>query len=125
MNRSTIKKIISIIACVSMLIGYASICSAASINSGSSDYIKSPSCSVGNHNYSYSVSYVHFDGLAVGAFISGLKVKAKKTPSTVINICNVNKSSGSGLYYIPYSGTYEYRLYNNSSKHVTITYSFS
>lgn len=126
MNKRIVKKVVSVIACASILAGYASICNAysLSINSGSSGYITTKTCSVGNHNYSYNVSYVLFDGCAVGAYLNGLTIKSHKG-NTVLNICTVNKGSKSGSYYIPYSGSYTYKMHNGSTKHVAITFTFS
>lgn len=126
MNNSIVKKVVSVIACASILVSYASISNATSlsINSGSSGKITTRNCSLGNHNYSYNVSYVKFDGCATGAYLSGLTIKSHKDP-TVLNICTVNQSSKSGLYYIPSSGNYTYRMHNNATKHVSITFTFS
>ena len=126
MNKSILKKVISSIVCLSILAGYATISSAKtlSINSGSAGNITTRNCSIGNHNYSYNVSYILFDGCAVGAYLNGLSIKSHKG-NTTLNICTVNKSSKSGLYYIPSSGDYVYKMHNGATKHVTITFTFS
>lgn len=106
--------------------GSASICNATSlsINSGSSGLIRNKNTSIGNHNYSYSVSHIQFDGCGEGAYLSGLTIKAYKG-ATVINICTVNTGSKSGSYYVPSTGYYDYKMVNNSPKHVSITFTFS
>ncbi len=124
MNKSIFKKVISVIACISILASYASISNAASIDSGSSYGFMSRNCSSGNHNYSYNVSYVLFDGCAVGAFLNGLTIKAHKG-ATQVNVCTVNTSSKSGKYYIPSSGKYDFKMHNDAIKHVAITFTFS
>ena len=126
MKMNSFKKVVSVIACASILAGYASICNATSlsINSGSSGTITTRNCSSGNHNYSYDVSYVKFDGCAIGTYLSGLTIKSHKG-NTVLNICTVNKDSKSGIYYIPSSGTYTYKMHNNATQHVSITFTFS
>ena len=124
MNKSIFKKVVSVIACASILAGYASISSAASINSGSSYKFMSRNCSIGNHNYSYNVSHILYDGCSEGAYLPGLTIKAYKG-ATVINICTVNTSSKSGSYYVPSTGSYDFKMVNNTGKHVSISFTFS
>lgn len=124
MKKNIVKKLVSVIVCGSMIASFATVSNAVSINSGSSYKFLTRNCSIGNHNYSYNVSYVKFDGCATGAYLSGLTIKSHKDP-TVLNICTVNQSSKSGLYYIPSSGNYAYKMHNNATKHVSITFTFS
>ena len=130
MNKKIIKKIVSVLVCASMIAGVASISNATSINSGSSSNLGVYQATAGTNHYSYTVDYIHYDGLAVGAFIqSGLTVRFKyPTTGTTIEqntVCTVNTSSGSGTYYTGYSGGHTFRLHNNTGKHVSITFNFS
>ncbi len=125
MNIKIIKKVISVIACVSVIAGIASISNAYSINSGSSKFLKTRhNVSSGSYGYSYKVSYVLFDGLATGAYAPGLVLKAKMSGGPSVTICSINTSQKSGNYSIPVSGDYDFSLYNGSSKHVAITFDY-
>lgn len=116
MKKSLIKKLVSIITCISILGGVAATSNAYSINSGSSAEIKTHNDSPYDYwTYIYDVSYVHFDGMAVGAFTSGLTVKVNS-----YYVCTVNTAHKKGPFYNPSSGTNSYKLHNNSSKHVAI-----
>lgn len=124
MNKRVIKKIVSVLACASMLAGMASISNATSINNGSSATIGTKNVSSGSHNFSYYVSYIHYDGLAVGAHMSGLRLRADMGNDSDY-VCSVNSNQAGGSYTISHSGTHTYRLYNNTGKHVSITASFT
>ena len=126
MISNTVKKLVSVIACMSVLFGYTlkSNAYSAVINSGSSVLMFERNCASGPHNYNCNVSYVKFDGLAEGNYYYGLKVRATKG-ITILNICSINSMYKSGTYIVPSAGTYSYRLYNQSDRKVTIQFSFS
>ena len=128
MKKRVSKKLVSILACVGLIAGFASVSNAATKNftlnpgvTGQVDYI---SKSAGTYSYSYAITYVHFDGLPVGAFMPGLDFEVSgSNPST---ICSVNSTTKSGSYYLSSGGYHYYRVCNNSSKKVIVngTYSY-
>lgn len=115
--KSTIKKLVAVITCASVIAGLASVSNAYSINSGSSANVGTKYATYGYHAYEYKVSYVLFDGLPAGTYISGLKLKVDSN-----NVCIINTSQKSGNYQAFSTGTHTYSLENNSGKHVAITF---
>lgn len=115
--KSTIKKLVAVITCASVIAGLASVSNAYSINSGSTATVGTKYATYGYHAYEYKVSYVLFDGMPVGAYTSGLKLKVDSN-----NVCTINTSQKSGNYQAFSTGTHTYRLENNSGKHVAITF---
>lgn len=126
MKMNSIKKVVSVIACASILAGYASICSATtfSINNNYAALVETHSISQGKHDYGCYTSYIYYDGLAVGTFIPGLRLRANKGGDSDL-VCEVNSSYKSGKYTITTGGSHQYKLHNNSGKHVSITFSIN
>ena len=121
MSKSIIKKIVSVIACISMLAGYASISNAYSIDPGYSATIAEHDDSdYYYYTYEYTVSYIHFDGLATGAYMNGLTVYVNSD-----YVCAVNTSHKTGPYHVSVNDYNYYKLYNDTSKHVAIDIDFT
>lgn len=119
MKKSIVKKIVSVITSISILAGLGASGNAYSIDSHDSTSIAYHDDSPYDYwTYTYDVSYVHFDGMAVGAFASGLTVYASS-----YYVCAVNSTHKSGPFYNPSTGYHNYMLYNGSSKHVAINIS--
>lgn len=70
--------------------------------------------------YKYSVSYIHFSGLATGAYMSGLKVKVSGQ-----YVCEVNTPKRWGPYLAPNPGNQKFVLNNGAKKDVGIKMNFS
>ena len=121
MNKIFIKRLLSILVCVGMLLAFALVTNAESLYPGDSRYVDNKTIvfSQGNQ-YSYSVSYVHFDGLAVGAFMPGLDVLATRNRSE--KIFSINSYQYTGTYSVPGAGSYAFDFVNHSAKHVSINY---
>lgn len=124
MNKRIVKKVVSVIACASILAGYASICNAYSIDNNYTALVATHDISKGKHDYGCYTSYIHYDGLAVGSFIPGLRLRANKGGDSDL-VCEVTSSYKSGKYTITTGGSHQYKLHNNSGKHVSITFSIN
>ena len=124
---SIVKKLITVIACTSIVAGCA-------VMSNADDRLKSAhiNCSISNkgvkklfsysdstHNYYtyyYDVSYIHYSGCATGAYLPNLTVKVNSTDY----ICNVNKKKAQGPCYVSSPIDQNYRVHNNTGKDVSI-----
>lgn len=126
MNKRIIKSIVSVMACASIVTGMALISSANtySINNGSSKIVGTKTVNAGDNNYSYSITYIQYDGLPMNTYATGLRLRADRG-SDSDNVCAVISSSSNGTYHITTSGSHTYRLYNNTGKNVTLTGYFS
>lgn len=118
MNKSIMKKVVSVITCMSILAGVASVSNAYSINSGSSASVGSKYATDGYHGYEYQVSYILFSGMAAGSYASGLYFKVDSNL-----ICEINTSHKKSNYQAFGSKTHYYTLNNTSGKHVSVTFS--
>ena len=139
MKTNIIKKAVSVLACVSILAGCAVMSNAAG-GSGAPKYWfnlydKNVSLDVGSKKskdmfnykdgynwylYKYSVSYIHYSGLATGAYLSNLKVKVSGR-----NVCEVNTPKRWGPYLAPNPGNQKFVLDNGTKKDVGIKMTFS
>ena len=140
MKTSIIKKAVSVLACASILAGCTAMSNAAG---GTGDpqhwfglYSKTVSLDVASKKskdmftyrnndydyfmYKYSVSYIHFSGLATGAYISNLKVKVSGK-----YVCEVNTPKRWGPYLAPNPGNQKFVLDNGAKKDVGIKMNFS
>ncbi|MCR4702852.1 MAG: hypothetical protein K5665_04200 [Saccharofermentans sp.] len=124
MIRNVVKKIVSVVMCVSVLAGYASISNAYSINAGAIGYVGTAyASSGGGHSFSYEVSYIYYNDLAVGAYLYDLSLKADMNVDSD-KVCNINMPQKSGTYHVTSSGSHTYNLHNDTSKHVYITFDY-
>lgn len=125
MNKRVFKKILSVLACVGMLVAFASISNAYTfgngVNSGGRLDIYSQNISAaGTYSYSYSITFIQYDGLAVGAHMPGMTIQANSSTT----VCTINSTNKSGSYYLPSAGNYTYRVVNNTGRHASIRGSF-
>lgn len=126
---SIIKKVVTVIACTSIVGGCAMLSNAA---------LKSTSinCTIGKNSvkklfsysgvhthyiYDYSVSYIHYSGCATGAYLPNLLVKVNSTDY----VCEVNTSHKEGWFIVSSWKDQNYRLHNNTPKNVTIRMDFN
>ncbi len=116
-GKKYIKRIVLVAVCASVLVSFATISNAVTINDGSSEFLLTDYVYSGVRTYEYKVSYIYYNGLAVGAYIPGLTVYADYD-----HVCDVDTSSDTGPYWINSSGYHDYRLYNDTGKDVTITF---
>lgn len=140
MKTSIIKKAVSVLACASILAGCTAMSNAAGGTGDPPDWIPLYSTTVGldvkskqskdmfTYNnkkydyfmYKYSVSYIHFSGLATGAYMSNLKVKVSDR-----YVCEVNTPKRWGPYLAPNPGNQKFVLDNGAKKDVGIRMNFS
>lgn len=125
---SIIKKVVTVIACTSIVGGCALMSNAAlkstSINCtiGSQKVKKlfSYSSNYTYYDYEYSVSYIHYYGCATGAYLPNLLVKVNSSNY----VCEVNTPNKKGWCYINSPKDQNYRVHNNTPKDVTINMEF-
>ena len=140
MKTNVIKKAVSVLACASILAGCTAMSNAAG---GTGDpqywfglYSKTVNLDVASKKskdmftyrnndydyfmYKYSVSYIHYSGLATGAYLSNLKVKVSSR-----YVCEVNTPKRWGPYLAPNPGNQKFVLDNGAKKDVGIKMTFS
>ena len=130
MKSKLLKSMVSVIMCVVLLMGYASVSNASVyIPSGGNSTVGSFSGYAGTYNFTYSVSFIRYDGMPSGAHIySGLTAKCDYNQGNTyesVTMCTINSNSGNGSFYTAYSGGHSIKLYNQTGRNVTISIVFT
>ena len=125
---SIIKKVVTVVACTSIVGGCAMMSNAAlkstsincTIGKNSVKKLFSYSDVYNYYTYEYSVSYIHYSGCATGAYLPNMLVKVNSSNY----ICEVNSSHKKGPCHVDSPKDQNYRLHNNTSKSVSIKMDF-
>ncbi len=129
-----IKKVVTVIACTSIVAGCAMVSKADDPKLKSQEI----NCSISNkgykkffsysdkgmhdyYTYYYSVSYIHYSGCATGAYLPNLTVKVNSKDY----ICYVNTKKAQGPCHVSSPRDQNYRVHNNTGKDVSIKMEFS
>ena len=114
MKSKLLKSMVSVIMCVVLLMGYASV-------SNASVYIPSG----GNSTVG---SFSGYAGTSGAHIYSGLTAKCDYNQGNTyesVTMCTINSNSGNGSFYTAYSGGHSIKLYNQTGRNVTISIVFT
>lgn len=127
---SIVKKLITVIACTSIVAGCAIVSNAyyygtadinCNIRTGNTKYLfnyKNMNEAEVYFTYYYTVSYIHYSGCATGAYLPNLKARVNGK-----RICDINTRDTHGPFHVS-EQNHKYDIYNGAKKDVTIKMTF-
>ena len=126
---SIIKKLVTVIACTSIVAGCAIVSNAyygtadinCNIRTGNTKYLfnyKNLNEDEVYFTYYYTVSYIHYSGCATGAYLPNLKARVNGK-----RICDINTHDTHGPFHVSEQNQ-KYDIYNGAKKDVTIKVTF-
>lgn len=122
MKKNVIRKLVSVLICVSIVAGFTSVSNAYIyiIQDSSSSYVTNDYASADYSNYFiYDIAHIQVEDMPAGSFVTGLRLRADLGNDSDW-VCNINCYHDAGYYDVNTSGDHVYRLYNSSGKKITL-----